>query len=569
MSNEFKHIREMKQNHYHQLIVALLLGTSMAGLACGAELAPFGPPVDEPIVDAFIPPTRSDDPFVSSTTSVYAWNDEDNSWIAVYSPPWNKSRIEAVTGYAKSSEVIYVVHSDGIGRSGDKGASWIEASPPGFREISDGSNTQIVVDPAERKHAVVHRGGLLWETTDYGESYRKLYANTDLGVVLEMGFLPGSDEFPRLLVVYTGGVALYTGAPLKSSHQWTSGQRYRRACFLQNDPGVYLEAGDSSWQLLGFPVPELPGIKKIQLAADIDRAASISSINGCLLAADGNQLNLISLSDSASGPVQIATFNTSASQIIKHPRSDDSAYLVSARQLYLITGIFDEAGGDYMSTMALRGLDSIDWQATEDMDSHANTGFGESGKQPLDAAILLAQVLSGEPTYATTVQKALDHLQTKPGDFLDWQEKARKRHWLPSLRVEGGFREYGVDDNLLIVDIDQFGFERREDYRLPDRLENLGFMGIVLEWPLEQLVFDEELVDISRERRYYFNDRRELIKEIADLYYLRIDRIVEAKGFKGQLTQSRMLDTLLEISQLSEVLNGYCGESVFNPFPLD
>ena len=93
---------------------------------------------------------------------------------------------------------------------------------------------------------------------------------------------------------------------------------------------------------------------------------------------------------------------------------------------------------------------------------------------------------------------------------------------IPELRIYGGVREYGIDDNLLVTTTNQFGIEETEDYRLPDRIRNMGYLGIALEWPLAELVYDEELVDISRERRYYFRDRRRLVTNAPSSMMMRI-----------------------------------------------
>ena len=37
----------------------------------------------------------------------------------------------------------------------------------------------------------------------------------------------------------------------------------------------------------------------------------------------------------------------------------------------------------------------------------------------------------------------------------------------------------------------------------------------------------------------------------------------------GKPTRAQELKLLLEINQLSEILNGYCGEELFDPMPLD
>ena len=138
----------------------------------------------------------------------------------------------------------------------------------------------------------------------------------------------------------------------------------------------------------------------------------------------------------------------------------------------------------------------------------------------------------------------------------------------PERRIQGGFRQDGVDDDRLVSTPDPFGFEELEDYRLPDRIRDLAYFGIVLEWPLEELVFDSDIVEISRERRQFFNDRRELVTRMGELYYERISRIMEAQGLLGRPTQAQKLRLLLEIHQISEILNGFCGEPLFDPMPV-
>jgi hypothetical protein len=186
----------------------------------------------------------------------------------------------------------------------------------------------------------------------------------------------------------------------------------------------------------------------------------------------------------------------------------------------------------------------------------------------MDAAVELARVLAGEPGLDEAVRRALELERSQPGVFAEWMHKVRTRHLLPELRIQGGIRQYSVDDYLLVTTTDPFGFEELEDYRLPDRIRDMAYFGIVLEWPLEKLVFDSEIVEISRERRQFFNDRRELITSMGELYYARISRIMEAQGLLGSPTQAQKLRLLLEIHQISEVLNGFCGERLFDPMPV-
>jgi len=527
------------------------------------ELKPFGSPLDAEIVAAYIPPTRSDDPVVATAHHAYLWDADNSSWRPVYSPPWASAQILAVKGYEKSSQAIYIAHTSGIGRSGDKGNSWIEAVPTGF-DIEEGP-AFIRVNPSERQHAVVSRGNLIWETVDYGSTYRGLDLPGGFDTILEMAFLPGPDTDPSLLVVFKSGIGLYEGSSLKLVRLWNSRQKLARAIIQPDGKTVLLQADSGGWLAFSLLVPNVPGIRQLPGHIEAGLFAANLAGPGSLWTVDKGEVRIETVLQKDLDPFVLADLPGPVSILVTHPRAEDGLYLATGKQLYRLNNGFQGLGEAYLEPMQVRGLQKADW---EPVANKTPPSVPIAGEQPMDAAIVIAQTLAGEPSFRQAVQMALEHEQAKPGAFLEWHKKIRRRHLFPTLKLQGGFREYGVDDNIIITNVDEFGFEKREDYRLPDRLRNLGFFGLTLEWPLEELVFDDEIVDISRERRYYFKDRRRLIDTMAELYYQRIDRIIEAKGFRGQPSQSKLIQLLLEINQLSEILNGYCAQELFNPMPV-
>jgi hypothetical protein len=532
----------------------------------GATVNPFGPPFPESIEAVAIPPTRAENPYVATANEIFRWDDNQQLWQEIYSPPWNGVRILALGTYYKSSKVIYAVHSSGISRSGDGGLTWSESVPIGF----DGSvgEFHIKVDPNERKHAVIASKNKLWETTDYGASFQAMQIDDRFGDIKALEFLPGRDS-ASLILVQEEGITLHEGESLYALNTWTSEESIESMAIHPVEPIAILRLFSGKHRLIYLQQGDQLKTRILPVNVSTDQIQLVAAGSSSLWAASGDSLNLLSLTGDSTKSFTVAELSTSPDAIFLHPRKSDSLYIVEGSQLSRVDGAFEGAFSSIIQPGDWGSLPIMNWDAARPQPSEPEvTESAIPGEQPMDAAILLSRVLAGEPGFQETLRKVLEFEQAKPGEFAEWMQKVRSRHLLPELKIIGGFREYGVTDNLLVTGTDAFGFETLEDYRLPDQLRNLSYFGIILEWPLEGLIYDDEMVDISRERRYYFQERREMIETLSELYYGRINRILEAKGLMGKPSQAKQLQLLLEINKMSEILNGFCGEILFSPMPL-
>lgn len=543
--------------------IALILAAPLPA----AVVTPYTEALENPIVSAFIPPTRSDDPYAATASAVHQWDAEAQAWTQVYTPPWSTSEILHISGYEKSSQVLYVVHTGGIGRTGDGGKTWIEAVPPGFA----GEGTfRMLVNPEERSQAVLSSGTQLWQTFDYGESWMPLDFAGKGRPVIGLGFIASDSGIPRFLVAHPDSVRILEGTPLKAVSTWHTEIPLARSILHPERSVAFLADADGQWYALALPAGSGPqGLQPLASTTVGKPAIALDSGSSSVWSTEGSVLKLTSLADADVPVFSVAKLPETPTDLLYHPRDQNALYVVGTTRIHLVDDVFQGASSAFIAPMDWRNAVAVAWESTlPSVPSSARPGPQPPQEEAMDVAILLNTLLAGEPSFTQTVRKALDNEQFSPGSFLEWQTKARKRNWLPELRLEGGMREFPVDDNKIVTSLDRFGFEEMEDFRLPDRLRNLSYFRIILEWQLDQIVYDEEQVDVSRERRQAFRDRRAMIEDLSELYYQRIQRIIEAKGYLGKPSKARQMITLLEIHQLSEVLNGYCGEALFEPFPI-
>ena len=147
--------------------------TVFVAAAIAADIENFGPSLDEDIVAIYVAPTRSDEPFVATAAQLLQYDKKEKAWQTRYSPPWSDAIIQGMSGYAKSSQMIYVVHTQGIAASRDGGQSWTESVPPDFGSAT-GKLVSVVVHPENRKEAVFAFENASWVSRDYGVNFEAI-----------------------------------------------------------------------------------------------------------------------------------------------------------------------------------------------------------------------------------------------------------------------------------------------------------------------------------------------------------------------------------------------------------
>lgn len=546
---------------YTRLALLLIFPATIGG---AATIAPFGPPVESDIVSAFIPPTRSDDPYIATEQSVLRWDADTESWKTIYSLPWSNARILAVSGYEKSSKPVYVVHSAGIARSSDAGESWIESVPTGFAAAADGM-IEILVNPAERQHAVLLTGPAAWETTDYGATWTKLYsAGTDDPIVGGGFLVQPSDDASALLLATRASLFRFQGIPLARFSEWSAPYPLSRLIAHPRDPVAFVQMAADRWTILAAPFAgELLSTEPVKLAGSgfaPNRAGSSS-----LWIAENNRVEIASL---IADPVQslpvVTDLPAPARTLLPHPDDQDSVYLYQGPQLHLIDDAFKGVPPEFiLPAPRPDSAEGLRWPS-ETLATGETPGAAAVSGSKEQTETALEAIIAKQPPFYLVAGKAVRFAFGRPVDFAKWQRQARRRYWLPELRVQGGVRERNTDNHRIIESVDQFGNPREpEDLNLPDDIRSLGYAAIVLEWDLYNLLFDDDQVDVHRERRYTQKQRRELVEDLSKLYHARIQKIAEKEGLFGEPSPQQHARLVLQINELTEIINGFCGENIF------
>ena len=113
------------------------------------------------------------------------------------------TRILGMATYAKSSKVLYVAHDRGVSRTGDGGVGWTTATPPGFTTAPK-DFVALLVNPVDRKEAVLVLSQQAWATTDYGLRWQRLRCPETFSTIYGAAF--GGEGHPWLSLVAREGV---------------------------------------------------------------------------------------------------------------------------------------------------------------------------------------------------------------------------------------------------------------------------------------------------------------------------------------------------------------------------
>ena len=529
-----------------------------------ATVTPLGEALPAPVVDLFAPPTRADAPWAATADAVFRWENDNRAWVAAYEPPWQDVRIVGLGGYAKSSRVLYVVHGGGVARTADTGASWTEAIPAAFGP-ERGAFRALVVNPHERKHAVVAFTNGLWETTDYGASYQLLERFPVADPLLGAAFLPLDEAAAPVLLVGTRERLLrFEGASLRPAGRWTPPRPIRAFAAHPVESVLTLALESGPWLQLRLGAGSAFQVAPVAGPANPSLLAPVLAGSSSLWLVRGERLFLGPLGESRPAEALVSTLAAAPVLLRPHPRDPASLYFAGKNNVGRVEDGFAGLSSAVLQPPPSGRWDAAAWELAPAFASAAPA----PAEAPMDAAVSLQAILRREPPVSRIIAAVLEFEQHDPAVLGRWRTLARRRHWVPELRLDGGLREYPVDTRELRTVFDRFGVESVEDLSLSDEIRNLGWVRLALTWDLERAVFDEDAIDVQRELRATYEQRREIVEEVTALYYERIGILAELAGTGGSLSAARQLERLIALHRLTALLNGFCGEELLSVDPL-
>ena len=533
------------------LLVALAsLASCLSTLVVEASLEPLGPALREPVIALYVPPTRAAEPYAATTEKVYRYDGSRRDWVAIYTSPSPETAVLGLSGYAKSSAVLYVVHSRGLARTKDSGVTWQESPLP----RATGSAARFVgvaVNSTNRKEAVVVFHNAAWLTQDFGESFRPL-------------FLPGAGEELQAVgypASETGTVAVLTSRAFSytsdAGDTWTAVPRVaggapllalspRLSCALIVDEQTHLTAFDL----------RRTGHRQSHALAPVRawRWLEADPFGRALAwAADQTEIFAFDLQKAAGAGVLVHRSEQPITALNLHPRSTNGLFVAAANQVFLL-----QADHGDLQAVATNEWDLSDFQAGE-YDVVKGGNSTEPTAQNADIHQLCRELQAGEPSLVQIVDAALKQAHYQPGEVTKWKKKLNKRHWFPQLRVGYGLREFPVDQGSVYSYVDRYGIPHQDDLRLSDDIDRLDNFGVALTWDLGKLFFDGEEVDVNKEKREEAKQRNELIAQITNLYYERIELLVRAKLKSERMGLDERLSLTMKIRQKTDLVNGLCG----------
>lgn len=548
----------MNLSNHARLSLLLVIGATSSD---AATVTPFGPPIDSEIVSAFIPPTRSDDPYIATDQSVFRWDNNAENWEKIYTLPWSSARIMAISGYRKSSKPIYVVHSAGVARSNDAGGSWIESIPTGFANAAD-ELIDILVNPSERQHAILITGSDAWESVDYGATWTKIHLADVDDPIIGGGFVvQAEDDSVSLLLASRTSLLKFNGIPSRRLASWSAPYPLEGLLTHPRDPVAIARMVADRWTILQAPFASglmSTSPAKVSGSHFAPNRAGSSSV----WVSRDDDVALASLVAGSDTSLPVADLPGPATRLLPHPDDQDSAYAYRGHQLYLIDDAFTEIPPEFIlpAPQAI-GPDALRWPMIAPPPGEEVTAAAKGAKDETEKA--LQAIIDSQPPFTLVASKAIRFAFGRPVAFAEWQRQARSRHWLPELRVQAGVRERNMDTHQTFVPVDQFGIPGDpEDLSLSDEIRTLGHASVILRWDLSDLIFDAEQVDVHRERRYTHKQRRELIEDLSRLYHSRTQKIAAKEGLFGEPSPQQHLRLVLEISELTDIINGFCGEEI-------
>lgn len=519
-----------------------------APASAAGVVEPVGPALPGPIVALYVPPTRSARPVAATAGEVLFLNAKTPTWDRLYSAAPKDQPIRALAGYAKSSKALYIAHSSGVATTRDGGASWVEAHPSGY---SAASLFALTVHPADRKQAIVAVQGAAWHTTDAGANWSgyELPGSAEKGVALAFTTL---QEKPAL-VYCTDKAVYYSGVDLKS---WTTLSRQPSGPMLAATQGALTVVLTSGGNLEAYDLRR-PGNRLSQPAgkASFSALALDSSAFGGVFLAGPQGVDFVLLGSEAKATVLAGT-PSNAANLQAHPRSANGICWSSGNQVYrLVEGAKDFPAAAIAVDKFQRPADTAPVVASV-------APSAASADVEKEASAILDEIMARQPPVEEVVAQALNFASYHPKEAEQWKRDVRRKNLIPTLAVRAGERERALDRYDHVTNVDRYGAETQEDLYSSDDTEYMGEYGVELRWSLSGLMFDKEQLMVSEETRKRNEQRNALITQVTDLYFRRLELLVQQRMKKPE-TAEEAVQGKLRLRQMTAMLNEIAGQPLF------
>lgn len=517
------------------------------------EPTPVGAALDAQIVSLFVPPTRSAEPCAATRQKVYAYDSKETRWSAVYDAPAGAGDILAVAGYAKSSQAVYIVHESGVAITHDAGKTWTDTAPDGF-PIAPTQFVSLCISPTDRKQAVLASASKTWLTQDFGESWAALPLPASSDFVARLAYTGG--DTPWLVALTSSGIYCTEnlGKTWQGAARAGQGNGALAACSATPAAVVLEEAG-----LLRAIDPARPGYyldRKLDAPFPAAAIASDCGGHGALWVASGTKLFLADLRKPGAAPLLLCSAKQTISNLVAHPRNPQAVYWSTGDQVWSYTASGPAAG------LLAQAFPLEDFVAGEPIRSAAPPPPAADDHQAAEA--VLSELLASQPPLGAAVEAALRYADYDPLEVEQWRKNVRRRNLLPLISVQAGERERAIREYGLLRNVDRYGVDTFNDIHHDDSIRGMDTYSVELRWELRGLLFDRDQVAISEEGHKRAEQRNALVVQISQLYYERIERLLEKRSRQNASSAKDALNLELRIRESTDLLNQLCGENLFN-----
>jgi hypothetical protein len=528
--------------------VSILAVAAGAIASVDAEDAPFavskvGDSLGEQVRQIFVPPTRATNPYASTAHDVFVFDSGTGRWSRIFHVPLDKGEIHHIAGYAKASQPLYVAYTNGVARTRDAGGEWAEAVPEDFRP-GTAQFRGLSVSAADRAFALLAMTDRAWITFDFGDHWELLPLPDGLDGI-DFGAIDQGSDASRLVLVSRNSVFVSTDL----GANWT-----RLAS--PATPGSWASFGPGYVDLLSSTAPPRAYRLDLNEAAFAPLQTLLEeTLSPGLVASDFTSRRdlWVPTSDSllhvdlAAGQVRTADPTGQSPQALAvHPRKPGAIYYANGPQVLLV----ERLGADPAPVNL-----NLAYTPAE---STLLTGQSASPGALTGVQSAVEQVMQTEPPLRAALAAFRDRSEYSEQDIREWKQRVRNRNWLPSFRFLAGTK-----DSLSTRYETVFpGTPQIEDIHLNDRETSLDSFTFEVEWQLRDLLFDDDEVHVSKESRLMTAQRNQIVREIGDLYYERIEALVNLRQ-AGRRSPQETLGLQIQVMKTTDLLNEICGQDIF------
>ena len=540
-------------------VLTLVLGFAastpiQAATANPFDVKPLGSALDKEIIDLFVPPTRSSNPFAATKKGLYAYDAKTAIWNLVYQSSSDTNQILSIEGYASSSQALYIVHQNGVSRTRDSGASWKSFTPSGFPEGSE-HFVGIVVSPMDRRTVILATKDTAWVSTTFGEVWRVLSIPEGCGEITSLSFSG------------TNSPVLSIGTKESVYHSSDLGRGWKGT---GNSNTSINHIASSTMYIASAPVTpdsviSLRDVTRLDFAATLplgikgglDDLVSDYNGTGLIWIVQGSKLYRMDFQSNDKNLELIYSGNNSIDNLSAHPRNSMAIYWSSGNQVYFGE---DTKGANIITPRTTITQNVYAKNALINLKTAQTVRLLDDTQS---AEAILEGIMGGEPTLSRAIAAALEFANYDEKDVAKWKRNVRKRHLLPDISVTTGTRQWPSDRYGVVRNVDRFGISDYDDINRNDKISDLDRLEVEVAWSLKELMFDREQVDISEEARDRATQRNELIEKITEIYFDRIQLLVTNQLHGSSLERNEKIKLQLELVESTQLLNELCGEQIF------